>query len=416
MKKEQDYKRRINHEENELRSKILKKSEARSLDEDELELVRGINLTKQAKDLVIVKDNRKHRTEFIEQTRQRQKEREQARATVLDKAFTSSPVDPLEDYPSWPGNKRNKRTKRKTVLEVQRQEDVSIWERSEGSFREVGMYTEDALKAVDMDDRENFAIGEGRTKASHHEDGSAQAQRKEKYSGKPHSRRPAEANRRYDPCKIRYDCAKMTTRDATQTTSRTHKDVTLLQELAVNALPNMPDDIEKGLKQRQSSLHDHFTKTSIKSSSTLHKQSQASPTPDRLPIKRSRDHSSSAHALSKRIKESEAETVKKTAPAVLTDFCDRLLKTSEFLPDEVNMFNVLMLALSGDHPYILRPCHLSRSSLPYKVDAVKDGVHITLQEEQQGGKKLYLGVKVFSDPAKEPLYWTRLSGRERKYV
>jgi hypothetical protein len=387
-KKEQDFKTRIKHEEDALRDKILKKSEARSLDEDELELVRAISLTKQAEDMVKVKDNRKNRTQFIEHTRQRQREREQARATVLDTAIPSSPINPLMDYPSLTGNKRNGPKQRRTVLEVQRQQAVSVCELSGGSFRDVGMRTKDAVKAADGDDKENLGRVEGRTKAKHHGDDSAQTGRKERYSGKTCTRREVRSHN--DPSKARYDCAQVTKRAAKQTSSRSRKGMTL-----------------------QSSLYDHFTKTPSKSST----EAQACPTPDHLPLKRSRDHTASVdQGLSKRIKGSEAETVKKRAPAVLTDFCDRLLKTCEFLPEEVNVFNVLMLALSGHHPNILRPCNLSSSSLPYKVDAVKDGVHIILQEEQREGKKFYYGVKVFADPVKEPLYWTRFSGRERKYV
>lgn len=73
--------------------------------EDELELIKGLNFSKEADHKARMYDLKKDKAKTFSRIKQEFKTREHARTDALDTKIESSALNPLNSYPSWPGNK-----------------------------------------------------------------------------------------------------------------------------------------------------------------------------------------------------------------------------------------------------------------------------------------------------------------------
>jgi hypothetical protein len=136
-------------------------------------------------------------------------------------------------------------------------------------------------------------------------------------------------------------------------------------------------------------------------------------------VRRGREECEEAPTPRKCFKQREEQVVDVLAKATnsMSEFYTRLKETSEFMPSEAHIFNVLMQFLAADHPLLNQDNTLLKLPHLCTIELTEGGIHITLGEENKQGKKMYLGVRISSDSSVKLAYWTRSSGdRRRNYL
>jgi hypothetical protein len=133
-------------------------------------------------------------------------------------------------------------------------------------------------------------------------------------------------------------------------------------------------------------------------------------------VRRGREECGETPSPRKCFKQREEQVVDVLAKATnsMSEFYARLKKTSEFMPSEAHIFNVLMQFLGYDHPLLTQDNSLLKLPHLCTVELAEDGIHITLGEENKQGKKKYLGVRISSSSSGKLAYWTRASGDRRR--
>jgi hypothetical protein len=355
-------KNQIKHEEALLRDNLMNQIKDDLL-EDELELVNGIDFSKKAEARARLKELKKDRTKSFRNLKQKAQEREQARAKVLCKS-EETPIDPLDNYPSWPGNRHCDPEETKTAAQL-------------------GDPTTFIKRFVD-----------------HHV----------KYSNTPKSSAASDTPR---SCINENELNK--TLQASTLGNTTQKigdsNVGLRPTEPVNRAPlrSLPVDRLQNKADRS---------TPLPSSSALPPTPNLLPSakPQVIPVRRDQDQSFGASALKMMLKQSEAEvrTILSRSTTGMLNFYDRLKRATESLPRKAHCFNVLMQVVAESHPFLHKSNSLLSSERLCPIELAEDGILITFGVEKQRDREVELGVKLSSHSSKPLSFWTRKSGEQRR--
>mmetsp|Transcript_26785 Transcript_26785/g.48276 ORF Transcript_26785/g.48276 Transcript_26785/m.48276 type:complete len:464 (+) Transcript_26785:3-1394(+) len=438
MKKLSERRKSTSREEAAMKRQVLKDINE-VLKEDELELLNGLSFTKEAEERAKIKELRKDKVKSLKHFKQEIMDREQARSIVLDKKQAKPSIDPLSSYPGWSGNKPSEvkkdnlekppqPAKPDTTAFIKNFVNLSV------KYTNTPKFASNSKPDLEQGNKENVQpAGLNDTSRGDPTDQSlssakprlpfqpanssrveVQPSREARTVSQPRTTRsplkslpvhqhqnrgerdrpPTSRNEVQPSREARTSCQSRTSRSP-------------LRSLPVHQHHNRG---ERDRPPPRGRPENHAQETGQRQ--RVHFDQKAQENKPMFPMRRGRDPSP-VNPIEKRLKRRESEVIdilSETSNKIIS-FYRRLESAVEFMPNEAHYFNVLIHAMCK-HPKMTEENSLLKSKALCKVEAVNDGLQITLGLDVSKGMKTYLGVKVNSNPSKKLRYWTRESGEK----